>query len=81
MALDPKWSEIQSQSEKWIPTTTQEQWAQIRTSFSSEGGRMLSQIVKRWCSLINELKRAGVKGGGWATSNHEIIFLILVEVF
>ena len=55
---NPKSSDAQSQSEKGIPPFTQEQWTQIWTHFSGEDRQMLSQIVERWGSLSDELKRA-----------------------
>jgi len=55
---NPKSSDVQSQSEKGIPPFTKEQWTQMWTHFSDEDRQQLSQIVKRWGSLSDELKRA-----------------------
>jgi len=61
---NPKSNDAQSQSEKGIPPFTKEQWTQMWTHFSDEDRQQLSQIVKRWGSLSDELKRAvlGVVG-------------------
>jgi len=55
---NPKSNDAQSQSDKGMPPFTKEQWTQIWTHFSGEDRRMLSQIVERWGSLSDELKRA-----------------------
>ena len=43
---------------------TKEQWTQMWTHFSGEDRRMLSQIVERWGSLSDELKRAVLRVAG-----------------
>ena len=61
---NPKSNDAQSQSEKGIPPFTKEQWTQMWTHFSGEDRRMLSQIVERWGSLSDELKRAVLRVAG-----------------
>ena len=41
-----------------IKEFTKEQWTQIWTQISDEDRQQLSQIVKRWGSLSDELKQA-----------------------
>ena len=55
---NPKSSDAQSQSEKGIPTLSPEALTQILTHFSGKDRQMLTQIVERWGSLSEELKRA-----------------------
>jgi hypothetical protein len=55
---NPHSNDVKSQLEKGVPPFTKEQWTQIWTHFSGEDRRMLSQIVEKWGSLSDELKRA-----------------------
>ena len=55
---NPKSSDAQSQSEKGIPPLSPEALTQILTHFSGKDRQMLTQIVKRWGSLSDEIKRA-----------------------
>ena len=55
---NPKSSDAQSQSDKGILPLSPEALTQILTQISDEDRRMLSQIVERWGSLSDELKRA-----------------------
>ena len=55
---NPKSSDVQSQSEKGIPPLSPEALTQKLTHFSGEDRQMLTQSVKRWGSLSDEMKRA-----------------------
>ena len=55
---NPKSSDAQSHSGKGIPPLSPEALTQILTQIADEDRRMLSQIVERWGSLSDELKRA-----------------------
>jgi hypothetical protein len=55
---NPKSSDAQSQSEKGIPPLSPEALTQILTHFSGKDRQMLTQIVKRWGNLSDEMKRA-----------------------
>gem|GEM_PF-1852486 len=55
---NPKLDDAQSQSDKGIPPLSPEALTQILTHFSGKDRQMLTQIVKRWGSLSDELKRA-----------------------
>jgi len=55
---NPKLDNAQYQSEKGIPPLRPEALTQILTHFSGKDRQMLTQIVKRWGSLSEELKRA-----------------------
>ena len=55
---NPKLDNAQYQSEKGIPPLSPEALTQILTHISGEDRQMLSQIVERWESLSDELKRA-----------------------
>ena len=55
---NPKLDDAQSQSEKGIPLLSPEALTQKLTHFSGKDRQMLTQIVKRWGSLSEELKRA-----------------------
>jgi hypothetical protein len=55
---NPKLDNAQCQSEKGIPPLRSEALTQILTHFSGKDRQMLTQIVKRWGSLSDELKRA-----------------------
>ena len=63
---NPKSSDAQSQSEKGIPTLSPEALTQKLTHFSDEDRQMLTQIVQRWGSLSNELKRAVLRVVGYS---------------
>ena len=55
---NPKSSSNQVVDNHGLKEFTKEQWTQIWTHFSGEDRQMLSQIVQRWGSLSEELKRA-----------------------
>ena len=55
---NPKSSDAQSQSEKGIPLLSPEALTQKLTHFSGKDRQMLTQIVERWGSLSDEMKRA-----------------------
>ena len=55
---NPKSNDAQSQSGKGIPPLSPEALTQILTQISDEDRQQLSQIVKRWGDLSDELKRA-----------------------
>ena len=55
---NPKSSDAQSQSEKGIPPLSPEALTQILTHFSGKDRQMLTQIVKRWGSLSDEMNKA-----------------------
>ena len=55
---NPKSNDAPSQSEKEIPPLSPDALTQKLTHFSGKDRQMLTQIVKRWGSLSNELKRA-----------------------
>ena len=55
---NPKLNDAQSQSEKGISSLSPEALTQKLTHFSGKDRQMLSQIVKRWGSLSDEIKRA-----------------------
>ena len=55
---NPKASNAQSPSEKGIPPLSPEALTQILTHFSGNECQMLTQIVQRWGSLSDEIKRA-----------------------
>ena len=55
---NPKSSDAQSQSEKGISPLSPDALTQKLTHFSGKGRQMLTQIVKRWGSLSDEMKRA-----------------------
>ena len=53
-----KSNDAQSQSEKRIPSFSPEALTQKLIHFSGKDRQMLTQIVERWGSLSDELKRA-----------------------
>jgi hypothetical protein len=55
---NPKSNDAKSQSQKGVPPLSTEALTQILTHFSGKDRQMLTQIVKRWGSLSDELKRA-----------------------
>ena len=55
---NPKLDDAQSQSDKGIPPLSPEALTQILTHFSGKDRQMLTQIVERWGSLSDELKKA-----------------------
>ena len=55
---NPKSNDAPSQSEKGISSLSPEALTQKLTHFSGKDRQMLTQIVKRWGSLSDEIKRA-----------------------
>jgi hypothetical protein len=58
---NPKSSSVQVVGNHELKDFTKEQWTQIWTHFSGEDRQMLTQIVERWGSLSEELKRAVIR--------------------
>ena len=55
---NPKSNDAQSQSEKGVPPFRSEVLTQILTHVSGKDRQMMTQVVKRWGSLSDELRRA-----------------------
>ena len=55
---NPKSSSNQVVDNHELKDLTKEQWTQIWTHISGKDRQMLSQIVQRWGSFTDELKRA-----------------------